>query len=196
MAPSMNQFRSLDCSWRGFQIDNHQFATPSQKQFPSFREKLWKVARYPYLNAGSSVLVQFFQEFISSSYSVIYCVLYYIHYNLANQIDLFHPRMTNENATVITEKLEKVQLPQKRYYRQRAHSNPLAHHTFDYPTRPSNQVWDEKYPQRGDREVEILDIGCGYGGLLIQLSKHFPKSLLLGLEIRVKVKTIKLEPNS
>ena len=81
----------------------------------------------------------------------------------ANQIDLFHPRMTNENATVITEKLEKVQLPQKRYYRQRAHSNPLAHHTFDYPTRPTNQVWDEKYPQRGDREVEILDIGCGLG---------------------------------
>ena len=102
--------------------------------------------------------------------------------------------MTNENATVITEKLEKVQLPQKRYYRQRAHSNPLAHHTFDYPTRPTNQVWDEKYPQRGDREVEILDIGCGYGGLLIQLSKHFPKSLLLGLEIRVKVKTIKGTP--
>ena len=22
MAPSMNQFRSLDCSWRGFQIDD------------------------------------------------------------------------------------------------------------------------------------------------------------------------------
>ena len=152
------------------------------KQFP-FSETL-KGCQVPLFKiAGSSVLVQ---DFNSSSYSV----LYYIHYNLANEINPFHPRMTNENATVITEKLEKVQLPQKRYYRQRAHSNPLAHHTFDYPTRPTNQVWDEKYPQRGDREVEILDIGCGYGGLLIQLSKHFPKSLLLGLEIRVKVKTI------
>ena len=82
---------------------------------------------------------------------------------------------------------ELVQLPQKRYYRQRAHSNPLAHHNFEYPISPSDQVWDEKYPERGNRQVEVLDIGCGYGGLLIQLSKHFPNSLLLGLEIRVKV---------
>jgi tRNA (guanine-N7-)-methyltransferase len=80
-----------------------------------------------------------------------------------------------------------VQLPQKRYYRQRAHSNPLAHHCFDYPVSPTNEIWDEKYPKRNEREVEILDIGCGYGGLLIQLSKHFPNCLLLGLEIRVKV---------
>ena len=82
---------------------------------------------------------------------------------------------------------ELVQLPQKRYYRQRAHSNPLAHHNFEYPISPSDEVWNEKYPERGNREVEVLDIGCGYGGLLIQLSKHFPDSLLLGLEIRVKV---------
>ena len=38
------------------------------------------------------------------------------------------------------------------------------------------------------RYVKILDIGCGYGGLLIQLAKNFPDRLLLGLEIRVKVK--------
>ena len=80
-----------------------------------------------------------------------------------------------------------VKLPQKRFYRQRAHSNPLAHHNFNYPVRPSDAVWDEQYPERGERQVEILDIGCGYGGLLIQLAPHFPESLLLGLEIRVKV---------
>ena len=67
-------------------------------------------------------------------------------------------------------------------------SNPLAHHTFDYPPEPSEALWDEKYLDRRGRDVKILDIGCGYGGLLIQLAKHFPDRLLLGLEIRVKVK--------
>lgn len=83
---------------------------------------------------------------------------------------------------------ETVQLPRRRFYRQRAHSNPLAHHVFDYPVKPSNVVWDEKYVDRRDRDVTILDIGCGYGGLLIQLAKHYPNELLLGLEIRVKVR--------
>jgi len=82
---------------------------------------------------------------------------------------------------------ETVKLPQRRFYRQRAHSNPLAHHVFDYPIKPSNELWDEKYDDRRGRKVTILDIGCGYGGLLIQLAKHFPDELLLGLEIRVKV---------
>ena len=33
----------------------------------------------------------------------------------------------------------------------------------------------------------IVDIGCGYGGLLFELGKEFPKSLVLGMEIRDKV---------
>ena len=47
--------------------------------------------------------------------------------------------------------------------------------------------WNDLYPDRGQREVEMADIGCGYGGLLIQLSPMFPDCLLLGMEIRVKV---------
>ncbi|XP_028431970.1 tRNA (guanine-N(7)-)-methyltransferase isoform X2 [Perca flavescens] len=35
--------------------------------------------------------------------------------------------------------------------------------------------------------VEFADIGCGYGGLLVELSPLFPDKLILGLEIRVKV---------
>ncbi|CAJ0635865.1 1376_t:CDS:10 [Entrophospora sp. SA101] len=35
--------------------------------------------------------------------------------------------------------------------------------------------------------VKFLDIGCGYGGLLVALSKIFPETLMLGMEIRVKV---------
>ncbi|KAJ8970801.1 hypothetical protein NQ317_015878 [Molorchus minor] len=84
-------------------------------------------------------------------------------------------------------------LPQKRFYRQRAHSNPIADHCFDYPQTPDHMDWTKYYPQRikpnGDHNtsVEFADIGCGYGGLLITLSPMFPNNLILGMEIRVKV---------
>ncbi len=29
-----------------------------------------------------------------------------------------------------------------------------------------------------------MDIGCGYGGLMFELSKEFPEKLILGMEIR------------
>ena len=35
--------------------------------------------------------------------------------------------------------------------------------------------------------IRFADVGCGYGGLLVQLSPMFPDKLMLGLEIRVKV---------
>ena len=34
---------------------------------------------------------------------------------------------------------------------------------------------------------KILDIGCGYGGLMFELQKTFKDELILGLEIRDKV---------
>jgi len=84
-------------------------------------------------------------------------------------------------------KIEDDGLPKKRFYRQRAHSNPIADHCFDYPVSPDKMDWSELYPEGGEREVEFADVGCGYGGLLIQLSPMFPDSLMLGMEIRVKV---------
>ncbi|CAH2008189.1 unnamed protein product [Acanthoscelides obtectus] len=85
-----------------------------------------------------------------------------------------------------------VSLPQKRYYRQRAHSNPIADHCFDYPASPDEMDWGKLYPNRFTSKgcsppVEFVDIGCGYGGLLVTLSPMFPQSLILGMEIRVKV---------
>ncbi|XP_075407479.1 tRNA (guanine-N(7)-)-methyltransferase [Tenrec ecaudatus] len=97
--------------------------------------------------------------------------------------------------------------PQKRYYRQRAHSNPMADHTLRYPVKPEEMDWSELYPEffapltpnqshddpedkkekRPQAQVEFADIGCGYGGLLVELSPLFPNTLILGLEIRVKV---------
>jgi len=38
-----------------------------------------------------------------------------------------------------------------------------------------------------NKKVTFADIGCGYGGLLVSLSKMFPNNLALGMEIRVKV---------
>lgn len=86
-------------------------------------------------------------------------------------------------------------MPQKRYYRQRAHSNPMAHHTFDYPVCPEEMDWFKLYPdfftsnppENRTPQVEFADIGCGYGGLLVELSPLFPDKLILGMEIRVKV---------
>ncbi|XP_020330308.1 tRNA (guanine-N(7)-)-methyltransferase isoform X1 [Oncorhynchus kisutch] len=88
-----------------------------------------------------------------------------------------------------------VSMPQKRYYRQRAHSNPMADHTFEYPVCPEDMDWSQLYPEffsdhqstQKAAQVEFADIGCGYGGLLVELSPLFPKQLILGLEIRVKV---------
>lgn len=42
--------------------------------------------------------------------------------------------------------ISKMELPQKKYYRQRAHSNPLADHNFDYPTDPDGMNWTKHYP--------------------------------------------------
>jgi len=88
------------------------------------------------------------------------------------------------------DKMEALPLPQKRYYRQRAHSNPIADHCFDYPLTPESVDWSKYYPNinsESNQSVEFADIGCGYGGLLIELSQMFPKVLMLGIEIRVKV---------
>ncbi|GLV44504.1 uncharacterized protein CBL_10309 [Carabus blaptoides fortunei] len=89
---------------------------------------------------------------------------------------------------------EALPLPQKKYYRQRAHSNPVADHCIDYPRTPDDFDWSKLYPEKvskddnGDRKlVEFADIGCGYGGLLVTLANMFPDKLMLGMEIRVKV---------
>lgn len=84
-------------------------------------------------------------------------------------------------------------LPQKKYYRQRAHSNPIADHCIEYPIKPELMNWSTLYPQyftnneQTQKCVEFADVGCGYGGLLVTLSPMFPDNLILGMEIRVKV---------
>lgn len=84
-------------------------------------------------------------------------------------------------------------LPQKRYFRQRAHVNPIADHNFDYPLSPNEVDWDQYYKfdneeQRNLSKVRYLDVGCGYGGLLVAMSPTLGLNELgLGMEIRTKV---------
>ncbi|OQV11974.1 tRNA (guanine-N(7)-)-methyltransferase [Hypsibius exemplaris] len=86
-------------------------------------------------------------------------------------------------------KTEEKELPQKRYFRQRAHCNPLANNEFDHPVSPNHIDWKVFYPAYPSQPglVEFADVGCGYGGLLMNLATMFPEKLMMGMEIRQKV---------
>ncbi|PHH51124.1 tRNA (guanine-N(7)-)-methyltransferase [Ceratocystis fimbriata CBS 114723] len=97
------------------------------------------------------------------------------------------------------------ELPRKRFYRQRAHANPFSDHDLVYPISPRHMDWSVYYPDFvaeganvGDvndlglpkpitKKVEVVDIGCGFGGLLVSLAPLLPETLMLGMEIRTKV---------
>ncbi|OAP62517.1 tRNA (guanine-N(7)-)-methyltransferase [Fonsecaea erecta] len=93
----------------------------------------------------------------------------------------------------------KIELPKKKFYRQRAHANPFSDHALAYPASPADMDWTCHYPAFADgeaanhkhhamsREVEIADIGCGFGGLLVALAPLFPQTLMLGMELRNQV---------
>ena len=51
-----------------------------------------------------------------------------------------------------------------------------------HPLSYEQEIWRKTGPQ-----PVILDIGCGYGGLMFELTKTFKSELILGLEIRDKV---------
>lgn len=115
-----------------------------------------------------------------------------IHCNL----ELIYIDMTNQTspdsaAIDLDESTNTLSLPQKRYYRQRAHVNPIADHNFKYPLSPSETNWSDHYklnPDDKDSKIRYLDVGCGFGGLLIALAKELPPGqLALGMEIRTKV---------
>lgn len=108
-----------------------------------------------------------------------------------NRKELKHVRI---EESPVAQEGKKIDLPKKRFYRQRAHSNPFSDHQLEYPNSPAEMDWSKFYPQFYDestkqmtKKVTIADIGCGFGGLLIDLSPEFPEDLILGMEIRVQV---------
>ncbi|KAH7027891.1 putative intermediate filament protein MDM1 [Microdochium trichocladiopsis] len=106
-------------------------------------------------------------------------------------------------------------MPQKKFYRQRAHANPFSDHQLEYPVSPRHMDWSPHFPAyvakhdtasstepRSDdsvgllaqpqhptltRDVDIVDIGCGFGGLIVALSPALPGNLMIGMEIRTQV---------
>ncbi len=81
-------------------------------------------------------------------------------------------------------------MPKKRFFRTRAHCNPLSHNDgFAYPLSSLLMDWSVYYPNIAPdlRMVRHLDIGMGFGGLTIALAQLFPDKLVLGMEIRAKV---------
>lgn len=101
------------------------------------------------------------------------------------------PLEQDENRLTITKEGE---MPQKKFYRSRAHCNPLSHNDhFDYPLHPDKMDWAAHYPEFKNQsssdvvQPEVLDIGCGFGGLTVALSTLLPNKAILGLEIRAKV---------
>ncbi|KAJ5899119.1 tRNA (guanine-N(7)-)-methyltransferase [Penicillium taxi] len=95
-----------------------------------------------------------------------------------------------------------VKMPQKKFFRQRAHANPFSDHRLDYPLSPAHMDWASHYPTFVDpdplkknlngarklvKDVEVVDIGCGFGGLLVGLAPLLPDTLMVGMEIRVSV---------
>lgn len=84
-------------------------------------------------------------------------------------------------------------LPRKRFYRARAHSNPLSDSHFPVPISPSHVDYAHHYPQlfpssdQKAKKIEFADVGCGFGGLLISLATLYPETIMIGMELRDKV---------
>ncbi|KAK1410854.1 hypothetical protein QVD17_37395 [Tagetes erecta] len=86
-------------------------------------------------------------------------------------------------------------LPRKRFYRARAHSNPLSDSHFPVPISPQHVEYSLHYPHffptpdscSSTKKIEFADVGCGFGGLLISLATLFPDTLMIGMELRDKV---------
>lgn len=81
-------------------------------------------------------------------------------------------------------------LPRKRFYRARAHSNPLSDSHFPIPLSPAHVDYSAHFPHldyaADAPKVRFADVGCGFGGLLVSLSPLFPDTLMIGMELRDK----------
>ncbi|WEW55730.1 tRNA (guanine-N(7)-)-methyltransferase (tRNA(m7G46)-methyltransferase) [Emydomyces testavorans] len=100
------------------------------------------------------------------------------------------------------EEAGEIRMPKKRLYRQRAHANPFSDHQLSYPISPDHMDWSVHFPAYVDpdptktnsagarrllKDVEVADIGCGFGGLLVALAPVMPDTLMIGMEIRTQV---------
>ena len=108
-----------------------------------------------------------------------------------------HQAMESSKKRLGREAVSAGSMPQKRFYRQRAHANPFSDHNLRYPAAPSLMDWSVVFPQycsggpgetatQLQRPVEVLDVGCGFGGLLVALAPLMPTTLMLGKAVQSK----------
>jgi len=94
------------------------------------------------------------------------------------------PKLSEEDM------LDENKMPKKKFFRTRAHCNPLSHNDgFAYPVSARDIDWSQYFPNIApeNRMVRHLDIGMGFGGLTVSLAQLFPEKLVFGVEIRAKV---------
>ncbi|EPY23069.1 methyltransferase [Strigomonas culicis] len=72
--------------------------------------------------------------------------------------------------------------------RTRPHRNPLADNDDEHPESPGDftEKMMSHYPNM-NATVEVVDVGCAFGGMLFRMAPLFPTTCMLGLEIRPKV---------
>ena len=74
--------------------------------------------------------------------------------------------------------------------RTRPHRNPLSNNGDWYPENPTlfhKELRRYYNNENDDFKIEILDVGCAFGGMLMKLCPLLPNTPMLGLEIRPKV---------
>jgi tRNA G46 methylase TrmB len=75
--------------------------------------------------------------------------------------------------------------PSLRVFVSRARAPPCTRRCVDWSViYPAHCGGENKEMQR---PIDFADIGCGFGGLLVQLGEKFPDKISLGIEIREKV---------
>ncbi|RVD93344.1 S-adenosylmethionine-dependent protein [Tubulinosema ratisbonensis] len=75
--------------------------------------------------------------------------------------------------------------PKKKDFRPRAHANPFGDVFMEIPENPEVINWNEHFDSSDS--PNFIDIGCGYGRFLIELSEKYKNKQVCGLELRSSV---------
>lgn len=55
----------------------------------------------------------------------------------------------------------------------------------NFVVKDDNDAGRSSRTKKMSKQVEIADIGCGFGGLLVALAPKFPESLILGMYMNI-----------
>ena len=91
--------------------------------------------------------LHFFKFILTVKTELTYCFKVEIEIKLTTEMtEVCENSNQSSNLSSIQSASAIIKLPQKRFFRQRAHSNPIADHIFDYPIKPDDVDWSVLYP--------------------------------------------------